>query len=123
MRARHGGLFHEIHLAAGLAVCEARDTKGLYAKARSGEIKEFTGISDPYEAPENPEVHITTESQTPEESAALTATRMAAGVGNDGRPQASDAAFGAGSLRAASGWQRSPHFESPSPTQPPRRHR
>jgi adenylylsulfate kinase len=45
--------------------------KGLYAKAFSGEIKEFTGVSDPYEAPESPEVHIQTETQTPQESAAI----------------------------------------------------
>jgi adenylylsulfate kinase-like enzyme len=43
--------------------------KGLYAKARSGEIKEFTGVSDPYEPPENPEIVLETEHQTPEESA------------------------------------------------------
>ena len=46
-----------------------RDVKGLYAKARAGEIKEFTGVSDPYEAPENPELTLDTENQTPEESA------------------------------------------------------
>jgi sulfite reductase beta subunit-like hemoprotein len=50
-------------------VCEERDVKGLYAKARSGEIKEFTGVSDPYEPPENPELVIDTEAQSPEESA------------------------------------------------------
>jgi adenylylsulfate kinase-like enzyme len=49
--------------------CERRDVKGLYAKARAGEIQEFTGVSDPYEPPENPELVIDTESQTPEESA------------------------------------------------------
>ena len=53
--------FIEIHVATSLEECEARDTKGLYAKARSGEIKEFTGISDPYEAPTNPEITIQTE--------------------------------------------------------------
>jgi adenylylsulfate kinase-like enzyme len=50
-------------------VCEERDVKGLYAKARSGEIKEFTGVSDPYEPPENPELVLDTEHQSPEESA------------------------------------------------------
>lgn len=60
--------FIEIHVATSLEECEARDTKGLYAKARSGEIKEFTGISDPYEAPTNPEITIQTEGQSPEES-------------------------------------------------------
>jgi adenylylsulfate kinase len=58
------GDFIEIHCAADLAVCEERDTKGLYAKARAGEIKEFTGISSPYEAPENPELRVDTGSQS-----------------------------------------------------------
>lgn len=60
--------FIEVHVATSLEECEARDTKGLYAKARSGEIKEFTGISDPYEAPTNAEITIQTEGQTPDES-------------------------------------------------------
>ena len=64
-RARARGLvepgdFIEIHCAADLAVCEERDTKGLYAKARAGQIPEFTGISSPYEAPEAPELRIDT---------------------------------------------------------------
>jgi len=54
------GDFIEIHCAADLSVCEERDTKGLYAKARAGEIKEFTGISSPYEAPEHPEISVNT---------------------------------------------------------------
>ena len=62
------GDFVEIHCAADLAVCEERDTKGLYAKARAGEIKEFTGISSPYEAPEAPELKVDTGSQTLEQS-------------------------------------------------------
>jgi adenylylsulfate kinase len=64
------GDFIEIHCAANLDVCEQRDTKGLYAKARAGEIKEFTGISSPYEAPEAPELRVDTGSQTLEESVA-----------------------------------------------------
>jgi adenylylsulfate kinase len=64
------GDFIEIHCAADLTVCEQRDTKGLYAKARAGEIKEFTGISSPYEAPEAPELLVDTGSQTLEESVA-----------------------------------------------------
>ncbi|NBW63780.1 MAG: adenylyl-sulfate kinase [Synechococcaceae bacterium WB4_1_0192] len=63
-----GGDFIEIHCAADLAVCEERDTKGLYAKARAGEIKEFTGISSPYEAPEAPELRVDTGNQTLEQS-------------------------------------------------------
>ncbi|MCW2245835.1 bifunctional enzyme CysN/CysC [Azospirillum fermentarium] len=59
-RAIGGERFHEVHVAADLATCEARDPKGLYAKARAGDIPDFTGISSPYEAPENPEVTIDT---------------------------------------------------------------
>jgi adenylylsulfate kinase len=54
------GDFIEIFCDADLTVCEQRDTKGLYAKARAGEIKEFTGISSPYEAPEQPELKVDT---------------------------------------------------------------
>ena len=52
--------FIEVYCAADITVCETRDTKGLYKKARSGEIKEFTGISSPYEAPLNPEIFVDT---------------------------------------------------------------
>jgi adenylylsulfate kinase len=62
------GDFVEIHCAADLSVCEERDTKGLYAKARAGEIKEFTGISSPYEAPEAPELKVETGNQSLEQS-------------------------------------------------------
>jgi len=55
------GKFIEIYLNAPLAVCEQRDLKGLYAKARAGEIKEFTGISAPYEPPLNPELELHTD--------------------------------------------------------------
>ena len=54
------GGFLEIHVATPIEVCEARDRKGLYAKARAGILKEFTGIADPYEAPEKPEMRIDT---------------------------------------------------------------
>jgi sulfate adenylyltransferase len=54
------GVFIEIHVATPLKECEARDRKGLYAKARKGLIPQFTGISDPYEIPENPELAIDT---------------------------------------------------------------
>ncbi|HEX7030682.1 MAG TPA: bifunctional sulfate adenylyltransferase/adenylylsulfate kinase [Gammaproteobacteria bacterium] len=63
------GGFIEVHVATPLEVCEERDRKGLYAKARAGVIKEFTGISDPYEAPENPEMRIDTREMTPDEAA------------------------------------------------------
>lgn len=64
------GDFIEVYCAADLAVCEDRDPKGLYAKARAGVIKEFTGISSPYEAPEAPELQVDTGSQSLEESVA-----------------------------------------------------
>ena len=59
------GAFIEIHVATPIEVCEGRDHKGLYAKARKGLIKEFTGVSDPYEAPEKPEIRVDTTSVTP----------------------------------------------------------
>ncbi len=62
--------FLEVFVNTPLAVCEARDVKGLYAKARAGEIKNFTGIDSPYEAPENPFLDLKTDNQTVEESAA-----------------------------------------------------
>ena len=62
------GDFFEIFCAADLDVCESRDPKGLYAKARSGAIKEFTGISSPYEAPDTPELKIDTGAQDLAES-------------------------------------------------------
>jgi adenylylsulfate kinase len=62
--------FIETYVKASVEVCEERDVKGLYAKARSGEIKEFTGVSDPYEAPLNSELTLDTEQETAEESAA-----------------------------------------------------
>ncbi len=55
--------FLEIYCAANLDVCEKRDIKGLYAKARAGEIKDFTGISSPYEEPENPDLKVDTGSK------------------------------------------------------------
>jgi adenylylsulfate kinase len=61
--------FVEIFVDAPLEVVEERDTKGLYAKARSGEIKNFTGVSDPYEAPESAEIVVKTGEESIEESA------------------------------------------------------
>ncbi|MDH3840919.1 MAG: bifunctional sulfate adenylyltransferase/adenylylsulfate kinase [Chromatiales bacterium] len=63
------GGFIEVHVATSLEICEERDRKGLYAKARAGLIKEFTGISDPYEVPENAEMTIDTATLSPEEAA------------------------------------------------------
>jgi len=60
--------FVEVFVNTSLEECEKRDVKGLYKKARKGEIKNFTGISAPYEAPQNPDVEIKTEEETVEES-------------------------------------------------------
>jgi bifunctional enzyme CysN/CysC len=62
--------FVEVFVDTPLEVCEARDPKGLYAKARAGEIRGFTGIDDPYEPPTRPEVVVTPEDGSPEEQAA-----------------------------------------------------
>ena len=78
--------FIEVFVDAPLEVCEKRDVKGLYAKARKGEIAEFTGISSPYEAPESPEVHVRTDRTTTEQAAdqVLQAIdRILAGKGED----------------------------------------
>jgi sulfate adenylyltransferase len=64
-----GGGFILVHIATSLEECESRDRKGFYAKARAGIIKEFTGISDPYEEPSDAEMVIDTKDLTPEESA------------------------------------------------------
>jgi sulfate adenylyltransferase len=64
-----GGGFILVHVATPLETCEARDRKGLYAKARAGIVKEFTGISDPYEPPDDAEVVIDTQDVSPEEAA------------------------------------------------------
>jgi adenylylsulfate kinase len=59
-----GDRFFEVHIASSLEVCESRDPKGLYAKARQGRLPEFTGISSPYEAPSSPDVTIDTARST-----------------------------------------------------------
>jgi adenylylsulfate kinase-like enzyme len=63
------GTFVEVFVDASVAECARRDVKGLYEKAFKGEIKEFTGVSDPYEAPEDPEIRIESEHEDPHESA------------------------------------------------------
>ena len=65
------GTFVEVLVDASVEECARRDVKGLYEKAFKGEIKEFTGVSDPYEAPEHPEIRIESEHEEPEESAQL----------------------------------------------------
>ncbi len=68
--------FIEIFLNTPLEVCEQRDPKGLYAKARKGEIKQFTGVDDPYEKPENPNLVIDTVNKTVEENVKLIITHL-----------------------------------------------
>ncbi len=63
------GHFLEVFVDTPLEVCEQRDIKGLYARARAGELKNFTGIDDPYEAPIEPEVHVSTVGKTPKQNA------------------------------------------------------
>ena len=72
------GEFFEVFVDAPLAVVESRDPKGLYKKARRGEIKHFTGISSPYEPPENPELHIDTTRLSPEAAAELIVAQLSA---------------------------------------------
>src|SRR3990172_5422595 len=63
-----GDKFSEVYVKCSLEKCEERDVKGMYKKARAGEIKNFTGLDDPYEPPANPELVVDTEKQTLEES-------------------------------------------------------
>jgi adenylyl-sulfate kinase len=65
-----------VYVATSLEECERRDPKGLYAKAHSGEIKEFTGVSDPYEEPSDAELRIETEGRSPEESAQIVLAKL-----------------------------------------------
>jgi adenylyl-sulfate kinase len=74
------GRFLLVHVSTPLEVVEQRDVKGLYAKARAGEIPQFTGISDPYEVPGHPELTIDTSTTPVEESVRLIRAAMAAGV-------------------------------------------
>jgi len=71
LHTKNGAAFVEVYVDAPLSVVEERDPKGLYKKARAGEIKDFTGISAPYEAPENPEIHIRTDQLDVTQSVAL----------------------------------------------------
>jgi adenylylsulfate kinase len=96
-RAQMDGRFVEIYVKASVEECARRDVKGLYEKAFKGEIKEFTGVSDPYEPPAAPDVVLETESETPEQSAEkvleVVEVRLAgatngrsAGAAGNGRP-------------------------------------
>lgn len=66
IRERHPKYFHEIYINAPLEVCESRDTKGLYRRARVGELKDFTGVSAPYEPPAAPELELRSGEKTVE---------------------------------------------------------
>jgi sulfate adenylyltransferase len=70
------GRFVEVYIATSLDECARRDVNGLYAKAFAGEIKGFTGVDDPYEAPESPEIVVETEGRTPEESAEVVIAKL-----------------------------------------------
>jgi len=72
------GPFVEIFVSTTVDECARRDVKGLYAKAFAGEIKEFTGVSDPYEEPVNPELRLETEEHDPEESAGIVLEKLEA---------------------------------------------
>jgi adenylyl-sulfate kinase len=70
------GQFVEVYVATSLDECARRDVNGLYKKAFAGEIKGFTGVDDPYEAPESPEIVVETEGKTPEESAQVVIDKL-----------------------------------------------
>jgi adenylylsulfate kinase len=70
------GTFVEVYVKASVDECAKRDVKGLYEKAFKGEIKEFTGVSDPYEEPSEPEIVLDTEAHSAEESAALVVAEL-----------------------------------------------
>jgi adenylyl-sulfate kinase len=76
-----GDRFVEIYVKASVTECARRDVKGLYEKAFAGEIKEFTGVSDPYEEPVDPELVLDTEAETPVESAARVLSLVDSRVG------------------------------------------
>ena len=70
------GTFVEVYVKASVEECARRDVKGLYEKAFKGEIKEFTGVNDPYDEPSDPELVLDTEAHTPEESASLVVAEL-----------------------------------------------
>jgi adenylyl-sulfate kinase len=70
------GPFVEVYVATSLDECARRDVNGLYAKAFAGEIKGFTGVDDPYEAPESPEIVVETEGKTPAQSAEIVIAKL-----------------------------------------------
>ena len=87
-RARMGERFVEVYVRASVETCEERDVKGLYERARSGQIQAFTGVSDPYEEPLSPELELDTERESAQESAArlVELVEERAGRARRGRP-------------------------------------
>jgi len=75
-RVEEVGTFVEVYVKASVDACAERDVKGLYEKAFKGEISEFTGVSDPYEEPSNPELVVDTELHEPEESVSLVIAKL-----------------------------------------------
>ena len=96
-----GGGYILVHVSTPLEVCEQRDRKGLYAKARAGIVKEFTGISDPYEEPKDADLTIDTTDITPEEAARQILLHLEKEGYVGGNPHASAAAAPAGSSAVA----------------------
>jgi len=79
------GEFIEVFIDTPVAICESRDPKGLYRKARAGEIKQFTGVDSPYQAPEQPEIQLATEALSVDESAERVLSYLVAqGIVNSG---------------------------------------
>jgi 3',5'-nucleoside bisphosphate phosphatase len=93
-RARMGRRFVEVHVRASVEECERRDVKGLYQRARAGEIKGFTGVSDPYEEPEAPELTLDTEAETVEQSAERLIEYVEQRLAGDASPAAEPASRG-----------------------------
>jgi len=90
-----GASFHEVHVDASLEACEQRDPKGLYKRARAGQIPQFTGISSPYESPEAPDLRIDTVIHSVESAVHLLRDHLAAaGVLREGRGRPQLAAIG-----------------------------
>jgi bifunctional enzyme CysN/CysC len=84
LHAAAGLVFLEVFVDAPLDVCEARDPKGLYAKARAGEIRGFTGVDDPYEPPEHPDLVVAADRESPDDAATRIANRLDRGTTPEG---------------------------------------
>ena len=93
-RARMGERFLEVYVRASVEACEERDVKGLYERARNGQIKAFTGVSDPYEEPLAPELELDTERESAQESAARLVALVEEQIAARGRARAEAGASG-----------------------------